>query len=207
MDEVEKIVNYLIMYNRNIPLNSLYHGKMGVMVALYIYAVRKQNCDIKEWAWRGLENVLENVYENLPVGLENGFAGIGYGITLLKKEAGLDCNLNEVLFDIDHKIMERAPRRVLDISLRTGARGIWSYLKFRQETEPMLLSVDNVYRKELKTVLEHYGINTETIRSDEVFLDLKHPTWGRSEYIGKDVGISEGVAYYLLKELNLIKGL
>ena len=204
MSTIEKIIDQLILQIRNFPNNGFYHGRMGMVVALYSYAVKSHDENLKNFSWDILEYILENIYENLPIGLENGLAGIGYGITFLKKEVQLDCELNDVLSDIDHKIMEHDPRRILDSSLRTGALGILSYLQLRKVTEPSLLSFDSQFLKELDVRLQHLQINKTDINAYSPFRDFDPPLWAKEDFWDKDLGINAGLTYYVLQELKYV---
>ena len=63
----------------------LFHGKMGVVVALYLYADAYGDEVMREYAWELFQQVYDGVHTDMPVGLERGLAGIGYGTTLLCK--------------------------------------------------------------------------------------------------------------------------
>lgn len=120
--EMDKIADYLLLRSSYMQELGLFHGKMGVVVALYLYADAYGDEVMREYAWELFQQVYDGVHTDMPVGLERGLAGIGYGTTLLCKRGLVECSLNDILEDIDRKIMERDPRRLTDMSVRTGGR-------------------------------------------------------------------------------------
>ena len=133
--EMDKIADYLLLRSSYMQELGLFHGKMGVVVALYLYADAYGDEVMREYAWELFQQVYDGVHTDMPVGLERGLAGIGYGTTLLCKRGLVECSLNDILEDIDRKIMERDPRRLTDMSVRSGVRGLMLYLDLRQSVE------------------------------------------------------------------------
>ena len=73
-----------------------------------------------------LDEVFDMVHENVPIDFVNGLCGIGWGIEYLLCHSLMDGDADEVLEDIDKKIVERDPLYVRDLSLHTGVQGIHS---------------------------------------------------------------------------------
>ena len=105
---MDKIADYLLLRSSYMQELGLFHGKMGVVVALYLYADAYGDEVMREYAWELFQQVYDGVHTDMPVGLERGLAGIGYGTTLLCKRGLVECSLNDILEDIDRKIMERS---------------------------------------------------------------------------------------------------
>lgn len=196
--ELRKIVDYLLFYSPYIKDVGLFHGKMGIVVALYAYANRYGDKLLEEYAWDLLQQVYDGVHTDMPVGLENGLAGIGHGTTLLQKQGFVDCDLNAILADIDAKIMERDPRRISDYSVRTGAGGLLLYLAFRQEVSGSLLTFDSQYLAELQSAMTNKPILKPSMNIIDI---LNAPTFAAGDYIEKPVGIDGGSAYFILKDV------
>ena len=119
--ELRKITDYLLLKSPYIQDIGFFHGKMGIAVALYVYANRYHDQLIEEYAWDLFLQVYDGVHVDMPIGLECGLAGIGYGTTLLCELGLMKCDLNEILVDVDARIMERDPRRITDFSVRSAA--------------------------------------------------------------------------------------
>ena len=64
-----------------------------------------------------MDEIYEDIHDTLPINFENGYLGIGWGIEYLAEQKFINGDTNEILEDIDKKIMERDIRRVSDMSL------------------------------------------------------------------------------------------
>ena len=194
---IRNVVNYLLLHSSHINNVSFFHGKMGIVVAMYAYANRKKDKLIEEYAWDLLQQVYDGVYSDMPIGLENGLAGIGYATTFLCEKGWVECDLNTILFDIDYKIMERDPRRMTDYSMRTGLKGLQVYLTLRGKSGAPLLTFDEVYINELYSILANQSPFNVDINILEL---LNKPEFSIHEYLEKPIKIDGGSAYYILKE-------
>ena len=76
-------------------------------------------------------NRQDMVHENVPIDFVNGLCGICWGIEYLLCHSLMDGDADEVLEDIDKKIIERDPLYVRDLSLHTGVQGILMYVAAR----------------------------------------------------------------------------
>mgnify|MGYP004598061519 CR=1 FL=1 len=195
---LRKITDYLLLKSSYLRDIGLFHGKMGIAVALYAYANRYQDSLMEEFAWDLFQQVSDGVHVDMPVGLECGLAGIGYGTTLLCGQGCVECDLNAILADIDAKIMERDPRRITDFSVRSGAGGILLYIALRQRTNGSLLTFDSQYLTELQSA----SANKFTLDLGTNIINiLNEPPFADSEYIEQPIGIDGGSAYYILKNI------
>lgn len=196
--ELRKIADYLLLKSPYIQDIGLFHGKMGIVVSLYAYANKYNDQLLEEFAWDLFQQIYENVHTDMPIGMEYGLAGIGYGTTLLSKLGLVECDLNSVLADVDAKIMERDPRRMSDYSVRTGAGGVLLYLALRQEADGTLLTFDSQYMAELESVATgRVMLNPAT----NILDILSEPLFSVDDYIEKPIGIDGGSAYYILKDI------
>lgn len=198
--KLKKIADYLLLRSSHIQEVGLFHGKMGVAVALYMYSSKYKDKLMEEYAWDLFQQVYDKVHIDMPVGLETGLAGIGYGTTLLYKYGLVGCDLNEILMDVDSKIMERDPRRMSDLSARTGLGGIMQYIALRQSTGEPLLTFDRQYLTELNnTVANKASLHSLYQLRDPTEL-LVRPQFNIDGYIEKPLGIDDGCAYYILND-------
>lgn len=201
MDQkIKKIADYLLLRSSYLQEVGLFHGKMGVVVALYMYSSKYNDKLMEEYAWDLFQQVYDKVHIDMPVGLETGLAGIGYGTTLLYKYGLVSCDLNEILMDVDSKIMERDPRRMSDLSARTGLGGILQYIALRQIISEPLLTFDRQYLTELNNaVADNASLNT-MCQLHEITDLLAKPQFNIDGYIEKPLGIDDGCAYYILND-------
>lgn len=202
MDINKQISNHLMLKSIELRDISLYHGKMGLVLALYLYAHQTKQEHIKDFAWDLLQEVHKIVNDTLPVGLEYGLSGIGYGISLLKKYGIFDCDLDDVLHSIDQKIMVYDPRRITDFSYRSGAWGLCSYIRLRMDLEGKTNSFDSQYLQELQQALAATSAFPNGIPHKTLWEDLQAPDWDLSEFHDKPIGIDEGLAYFLINNLK-----
>lgn len=193
------MVHQLMYMSLTLKDVSLYHGKMGMVMALYAYSQRHHHENVEEFAWDLLQDIYGSIHDALPYGLEWGLSGIGYGVTFLKRHGILDGSLNDVLSDVDRKIMSYDPRRLTDFSFRTGACGIYCYLRERMAVEGCITSMDKQYIDELQGILVKNHVGRHLI-GQNIMDDIQNPSWEATDYLGKDVGIENGLSYYILRE-------
>ena len=196
-EQLNKIADYLLLNSLHLPDIGLFHGKMGIVVALYAYANRYQDELLEEYAWDLFQQVYEGVHTDMAIGLENGLAGIGYGTTMLCAKGWVDCNLNEILADLDAKIMERNLHRMKDYSIRTGIGGIKIYLDLRKKIGGSLLTFDQQYQLSLEEVIANSSLK---MLSKNIIDIIYPPSFDIGDYIEKPIGIDMGSAYYIIKD-------
>lgn len=201
MDKLDGIVNYLILNYGQINDVSLYHGKTGVILALMMYAKSTDCTPVKDFADECFLEIYDGIHDGMPIGIEYGLAGIGYGVTLMKKAGLIDCDLNDVLFNIDYKIMETDPRRCKNLSFRKGLAGVMSYINLRMAVEGQVLSFDSMYLNELAMRMSSVGESIHTEVSKTMIDDIDAPSWKDNDYISKLTSIHNGSAYYLIKSV------
>lgn len=194
---MERIADYLLLKGAFVQDVGLFHGKMGIAMALHLYAGKWDDEMLSEYAWDLLRQVYDGVHTDMPVGLESGLAGIGYAVTVLRKAGAVDGNLNDILGEIDAKIMEHDPRRLTDFSVRTGLGGLALYLELRQSVEPVR-TFDRQYMAELQAIMKNSG----TLGGCQGLMELlDSPAFPVSEYVEHPLGIDGGCAWYILKSV------
>lgn len=95
MDRYQTIINHILLRSVDCKDISLYHGKMGIVLALYLNAREQGKAEWEDWAWDLLQSVYAQLAENLPYDMEDGLVGIGYAVTLLKKNGIFDEDPNK----------------------------------------------------------------------------------------------------------------
>lgn len=193
----DTIIDYIILQGSNIRNIGLYHGKIGIVLSLFLYARVYNDKIVENYAWDLLQDVYDGANKMMPVGLEDGLSGIGYGITLLRSVGIFESNMNDVLYDIDQKIMNIDPRRITDYTVRSGMQGIMSYICIRQSLDEELHSIDNQYISELKERLSwRYNVMEFSLTKNII-----RPNWKVGDYVGKDLGIDNGCCYYIIHDV------
>lgn len=200
-NNIEKIIDYILLVYGQSPDVSLYHGKTGIVLALMMYAKCMDSIPVRDFAEEHFNDIYVGIHDGMPVGMEYGLSGIGYGITLLKKAGLIDCDLNDVLFDIDSKIMETDPRRCKELSFRKGLAGVVAYINLRKETEGMVTSFDSLYLNEVSIRMSkaEESVQLEMVKS--LIDDIESPVWKATDYLSGSISIHQGSSYYLLKSI------
>lgn len=131
MDQMNKMVEQLILRCSDAIDNSLYYGKIGVAICLYEYAQYTKKRIYTELADMLLEEVIEDLDCDIPVGFASGLCGIGWGIGYSIGHGYISGNADEVLEAIDLKIMEVNVAKMKDYSIKSGLGGIAYYVWHR----------------------------------------------------------------------------
>lgn len=133
----------------------LFHGKMGHAIFFAHYGRLVDNVSYENFAGELLEEVYEEINISLPVNMEYGLCGIGWGIEYLVGQGFMEGCTDEILKDIDELIMERDPRRMHDLSFRKGLGGILYYVMVRLSSlrETDNLPFDSFYLESLREVV------------------------------------------------------
>lgn len=191
------LINYLALQSAQMTDNGLFHGRMGIILALYCHSLMYGNRTLSEYACDILQCTSEN-YDDADIFLEKGLAGIGLGYTLLYKAGMFQDNLNELLFDIDKRIMSVDPRRIDNYSLKNGALGLLYYIEQRLSLEQVCESIDDDFVQELKENIKKNNI--DEIKTHQFISSIHKPEWEASDYLYRNVGIDNGSAFFLMEE-------
>lgn len=196
METKSNLVNYLALQAVQTPYAGLYHGRMGIILSLYCHGVVVCNKHICDYASDILQLTDEDYFDN-DITLENGLCGLGLGYTLLYKAGMFRDDLNEILFDIDHRIMDIDPRRMSDYSFKKGALGIIFYIKTRLSLGQVCESIHNDYIQELERNIQEH--TSQNVSESHFLLSFQRPNWKEEDYVGKDAGIDNGSSYFLIR--------
>lgn len=198
MDELTRIANYLILHGRYQNNPGLFRGKAGTMLTMFLFSQKTGISVYRDFAEDLLEEVQNQLFDNLPIGMKDGLAGIAYSMSYLLNNNILSFDPNEILCDIDEKIMSFDPRRISDFSIETGALGVWAYINERRKCQAALTSIDEQYIREIEYLLKENGY--ANIGDFCFWKNLTCPKFPINEYIGQKLDIDGGSAYYLLKQ-------
>ncbi|MFT4071645.1 MAG: hypothetical protein QM654_06970 [Dysgonamonadaceae bacterium] len=107
---------------------SLFYGRMGASIIFYKYSRRKNNQAYARYADSLIDKIGANIHNHMPLSLDLGIFGIGWGLEYLIQNRFIDGIGAEVCEEINQKIMQLDPRRITDLSLETGLLGLIHYL-------------------------------------------------------------------------------
>ena len=163
-------LSYLTLNCSFIPDAGLFHGKMGCLLFFAHFARHSQNRFYEDFAGELLDEVYADIHKDMPVNLENGLCGIGWGIEFLVQNGYMRGDTDDILMDIDSYVMEYDPERLRDFSFRRGLAGIAFYVTARLSAfrEKKKKPFDKKYLRKLKTAL----LKADFSEDDEVPLLL-----------------------------------
>ena len=170
-----------------------------IVVALATYAKKYNDKILKDFAWDLYEDVFNNITSDMPIGIESGLAGIGYGTTLLKQLDFVNCDLNDILPDVDKKIMEHDPRRIPDLTFHNGLYGIMCYIAFREKIEGGISTFDEQYIQELRYRMSNQ-YDKSSYQNMNILEFLHEPEFEMTEYVDHPLCLDGGSSYFILKD-------
>lgn len=128
---LERIANHA-MLNAGFSADlGLFNGKVGVVIFFMHYARYVQNSLYEEFAGELLDEIVSEIHFDLPLNFAEGLCGIGWAIQYLIDEKFIDGDANEILFEIDRKVLELNLLQMQDKSIEKGLWGVISYLRAR----------------------------------------------------------------------------
>ena len=128
---LNRITNNLLINAVNLDVPGLFYGKMGVVLYFAHLARFTGKSSYEDYAGELLEFAYQEVYNCLPVDFSSGLCGIAWGIHYLLQKGFMEGDADDILSEIDAKIMERDLRRITDLTVETGLAGIGYYIKAR----------------------------------------------------------------------------
>lgn len=162
----EQALSYLVINSSFVSNIGLFHGKMGLVLFFSFYARYLNDDQYNRFAYDLLDEIYEDIHENVLLNFENGLCGIGWAIEYLVQNGYMEGDTDEILEDIDKRIMEYDVCRISDLSFRSGLAGIVYYVCARLSTfrKNNTLPFDSAFLENLKRVL----LNTQFSEVDEV---------------------------------------
>ena len=148
LPDMEQTARHFLFFGSYLRNIGLFDGKMGLMIFLFHYARHSGNSLYEDFAMELFEDIGRDISVATPVGLGNGLCGIGWGILYLSQNGFIEDNTNEILEEIDERIMEYDLARMKDLSLENGFQGIALYLTER--LKDLSSPYDTNYRMEFE---------------------------------------------------------
>lgn len=174
-DKYHQALTYLTINSSFLGDLGLFHGRMGIVLFFAHYARVTQNKQYEDFAEILLDEIYEEIHWDLPINLENGLCGIGWGIEYLVQNGFMKGNTDEILADIDRKVLEIDPLRISDLSFRRGLAGIIFYViaRLNANRETINLPFDQEYLDSLQKALENKKFTEEDKNSIDLAYQLK----------------------------------
>lgn len=128
---LQRISDHLLLRASFTKDLGLYHGKMGIVIFFVHYAKYTSSKTYQQFAELLLEEIYQEITSRTPLNFESGLCGIGWGIEYLVQNNFMKGDTNEILEDIDKKVMEYAPLRMRNHDVKKGVSGILNYVYMR----------------------------------------------------------------------------
>lgn len=197
---IREIANHLILNTTVQKDISLFYGKMGIVLFFAHLSVYLKEPVYIDFAGELLDEIYEEISIDMPINLGTGLCGIGWGINYLLQNKFVEGDADEILVEIDKKIMERDPLRIYDRTLKSGLSGI-AYYVYRR-----LSCLDN--RKKFLYFDRDYIRNINLVAKDVEKLDDKYLLFYliksaklKNNFYANDLGLYHGLAGYGLRAL------
>lgn len=107
---IHKIANTIVANLENTDSYGLVNGKMGICIFLYEYALYYKKESYRSIAERLLLDIYNCDHSTLPLNIQDGYAGIGIGLSFLLEHRRIGGNKEEVLEDIDDMLLKKMPQ-------------------------------------------------------------------------------------------------
>lgn len=173
---------------------------MGIVIFFFHYARYMNNIIYENYAYDLLGEIYEDIDDDITFSFENGLCGIGWGILYLIENGFVKGEPNEILSDLDKRIMELNLMFITDLSIKTGLKGVLLYIKRRVENaekNSLLIPYKKFFMKQFECLYIQYceNINFSLVEfvsgNNELDNDLQ----------GKELGLCNGCAGYGLNKI------
>ncbi len=132
LDKQRRMLTTLVLHSNDNPSAiGLLTGQTGIVIVLANYARQYNMPWIEDVADFFMKNITRKINDLGGYGFSSGVSGIGWGIEYLIQNGFMEGDSDEILADIDRKIMRLNVRYVENTSLENGTLGLWHYIRAR----------------------------------------------------------------------------
>jgi len=130
---LQRIARYLMLHASFTANVGLLSGKTGIAIFFYHYAKYTERKIYSDFASELIDEIYKEIHINMPLNFKDGLCGIAWGIEYLIRNDFIEGNSDDVLEDLDRRMMEWDVRKISDNFLETGLTGIACYVISRME--------------------------------------------------------------------------
>jgi len=226
----QQIIHQLLLRSSIEADIGLFYGKTGLILFFAHYFRLTGNPIFEDTADELMEELLGEIHSELPLDFASGLAGIGWGIEYLIQNGFLEGDSLKICEEVDKKIMERYPQRIVGYSLETGLEGLLHYVLSHIQgvhSQHAKLPFDETYLKDLfqaistlpetgelsdnfKTLSGMYSRFYETgsgldytLKLSTVVEDIEIDTENLATF---PLGLKKGLSGFLINELRIYEG-
>ncbi|MCC8198072.1 MAG: hypothetical protein LIP06_05700 [Tannerellaceae bacterium] len=145
------LVRHILLQSSYCKNQSLLNGKMGIALFFYHLGKVSELRHYTEYANELLEDIYQHINSVSDYNFANGLSGIAWGIHYLLQKGFVQGDEEEILMDMDKKILESDVRHMEDLSLEYGLGGLAFYQICRYTTRNSI-----PYPYDLQYIMELY---------------------------------------------------
>lgn len=189
---IDRIINNLIMHTSISSDVGLYHGKMGIIIFFMHYARLTGEMQYNNYAEDLLDDLINEISITLPINFEDGLSGIGWGIEYLLENKFISGDSNEILDELDNRIMQFDIRRIEDKSIKKGIKGLSFYIAKRissSKANKTSMPFDRLFLSEWQSLC-NYPIPSD----NDILMDIMHPLPIGDNIFEWKLGLENGAA-------------
>ncbi|MBD5307689.1 MAG: hypothetical protein HDS15_00205 [Bacteroides sp.] len=191
---LEDVIEHLILYCESIDDIGLYYGKSGIALALYAYSQYTSTSVYQDLACEILQECLDSISLKTENSFDTGVSGIGWIIWHLHNRGILNINPDDILVELDTKIMDSDIHRMQDFSFDSGLRGVSFYVWCRISSSTNIF-FDIRYLNRWKQFLYEFGGSYDR-NIDITDFSLWRPLLGESLVFGKNQELVPSSLYF-----------
>lgn len=124
----QRMINTLLLHSSFIDTLGLLNGKMGISIFFYHVARKTGNTIYEDYAGELIDEIYEDINLSTPLDFANGLAGIGWGIEYLVQNHFIEADTDDVLGEIDKRLMPLILILPPSLGLCEGVIGLGAYL-------------------------------------------------------------------------------
>ncbi|MDH6533771.1 hypothetical protein D0T51_02060 [Parabacteroides sp. 52] len=197
-----RIARHLILNASFLTDLGLYHGKMGIVLFFAHYARYTGETIYDEFAGELLDEIFQEIHDEIPINFESGLCGIGWGLEYLLENGFMEGDSDEILFEIDQKVMEKDIQRVKDQSIKTGLEGIYYYVNKRLHSKnrnKATIPFDRSYLEDWVEIGKKFVVPEDKVLLSDIIGELPEGD-SITEW---QLGLERGCAGYCFKKIIL----
>lgn len=193
---------------------AIFDGNCGKLLVCMLWAKWQKSEFFEKLSSSLYEKITNQVTTVIGVNMSNGLLSLGWTIEFLNQNKLISCDTNEVLADIDEKVLALNCRKIKDTTFGSGVRGIIAYvyariLGCRQSGKPSpfddkfvndLLEIAEALATDAKYQLGLCELECDFIKQCKQPFGY-HLGMKDVEYIQKQLISSENIIYRTISEL------
>ena len=213
---LSRIANHQLMFGSFNTDSSIVYGRMGLVLFFFHYARYTENTLFEDFGGEILDEIFDDMHTEMIWGFESGLCGIAWGIEYLLANKFISGDSNEVLFDIDQKIISMYAKGMTTRQISETIEDIYGFETsegfISDVTDKILPQIEDWQNRPLDEVYPilyidaiHYSVRDNgVIRKLAAYVILGINTEGKKEVLSITVGDNESSKYWL-SVLNELK--